>query len=244
MKKNAVLKFLFAFVPGAGQMYQGYMKRGLSLISLFILCVIAGSVINVLWSTCLIVWMYSFFDTFNLSAQIAAGTAPADAHLVRLELYDGKMSRLFSESHRLLGWALITLGAMAAYENIFMKLLDDLVWRSEAMNSSALLRALYLVCDQLPVVFVCVVLTVCGAWLLRSPRGVEFFAPQKPAIDDRQHEHSAANEAPETPAETAPEAPAEAVTEAAAEPAAAEAEPEENRTEAQAVLCIEPENGQ
>ena len=27
MKKNGILTFLFAFVPGAGQMYQGYMKR-------------------------------------------------------------------------------------------------------------------------------------------------------------------------------------------------------------------------
>ena len=37
MKKNGILTFLFAFVPGAGQMYQGYMKRGLSLITLFFL---------------------------------------------------------------------------------------------------------------------------------------------------------------------------------------------------------------
>ena len=30
MMKNGILTFLFAFCPGAGQMYQGYMKRGLS----------------------------------------------------------------------------------------------------------------------------------------------------------------------------------------------------------------------
>ena len=32
MKKNGILTLLFAFIPGAGQMYQGYMKRGLSLM--------------------------------------------------------------------------------------------------------------------------------------------------------------------------------------------------------------------
>ena len=32
MKKNGILTLLFACIPGAGQMYQGYMKRGLSLI--------------------------------------------------------------------------------------------------------------------------------------------------------------------------------------------------------------------
>ena len=32
--ENGILTFLFAFCPGAGQMYQGYMKRGLSLITM------------------------------------------------------------------------------------------------------------------------------------------------------------------------------------------------------------------
>ena len=33
MKKNGFLTFCFAFIPGAGQMYQGYMKRGLSMVA-------------------------------------------------------------------------------------------------------------------------------------------------------------------------------------------------------------------
>ena len=41
MMKNGILTFLFAFCPGAGQMYQGYMKRGLSLITMF--CVAFGA---------------------------------------------------------------------------------------------------------------------------------------------------------------------------------------------------------
>ena len=40
MKKNAILTFLCACVPGAGQMYYGYMQRGLSLITMFIACFI------------------------------------------------------------------------------------------------------------------------------------------------------------------------------------------------------------
>ena len=28
MKKNGILTLLFACIPGAGQMYQGYMKQG------------------------------------------------------------------------------------------------------------------------------------------------------------------------------------------------------------------------
>ena len=43
MMKNGILTFLFAFCPGAGQMYQGYMKRGLSLITMFCLFIMAGA---------------------------------------------------------------------------------------------------------------------------------------------------------------------------------------------------------
>ena len=76
MMKNGILTFIFAFCPGAGQMYQGYMKRGLSLITMFCLSIVIGvSTLEVLTVGCVIVWMYSFFDTLNLRAHIGAGTA-------------------------------------------------------------------------------------------------------------------------------------------------------------------------
>ena len=39
MLKNGFLTFCCAFIPGAGQMYQGYMKRGLSLM---LMCCVIG----------------------------------------------------------------------------------------------------------------------------------------------------------------------------------------------------------
>ena len=68
MKKNGILTLLFACIPGAGQMYQGYMKRGLSLITMFCLFIILGSTtgLDALVVGCIVVYMYSFFDTLNL----------------------------------------------------------------------------------------------------------------------------------------------------------------------------------
>ena len=92
MMKNGILTFIFAFCPGAGQMYQGYMKRGLSLITMFCLFIVIGvSTLEVLTIGCVIVWMYSFFDTFNLRAQIGAGTAPEDDYLVHINWKDQRM---------------------------------------------------------------------------------------------------------------------------------------------------------
>ena len=58
MKKNGFLTFIFACIPGAGQMYYGYMQRGLSLITMFIACFIVGAIINPLAALAIIVWMY------------------------------------------------------------------------------------------------------------------------------------------------------------------------------------------
>ena len=35
MKKNSFLTFCFAFIPGAGEMYLGMMKKGLAVMLLF-----------------------------------------------------------------------------------------------------------------------------------------------------------------------------------------------------------------
>ena len=65
MKKNGFLTFIFACIPGAGQMYYGYMQRGLSIAMMLMLCVMAATVIQPLLFLCLVIWMYSFFDTYD-----------------------------------------------------------------------------------------------------------------------------------------------------------------------------------
>lgn len=198
MKKNGILTFLFAFVPGAGQMYQGYMKRGLSLITLFFLCIMAGMLLEPLVLTALIVWMYSFFDTFNLRAQFIAGTAPADDYLVHFNTKDARLTLFFRDSHKLVGWALIAFGALIAYENIIMNLLNDVLWRWG--RDSVVFRAFYLVMDRLPDVVLCVALILCGVWLVRGPQkaGKKQAEAQKDAAGDADfQEYHAMPDAPE-----------------------------------------------
>ena len=203
MKKNGILIFLFAFVPGAGQMYQGYMKRGLSLITLFFLCIMAGMLLEPLVLTALIVWMYSFFDTFNLRAQFIAGTAPADDYLVHFNTKDARLTLFFRDSHKLVGWALIALGAMVAYQNIIMRVLGDVMWRWG--QNSPFFRAVYLMLDELPEVVVCVALIVCGVWLVRGPKGKKVHCKKAEESEDEDFcEYTAAEaDAPEAPEETA-----------------------------------------
>lgn len=167
MLKNGLLTLLFAFIPGAGQMYQGYMKRGLSLM---LMCCAIG-VLAMLFAPIalflMLVFMYSFFDTLNLRAQIALGNAPADDYLVHLDPKDKRLARLLLDSHKLVGWLLIAFGALISYQNLIMNIFGDLVYRWG--HSSPVFRALYLVMASLPDVVVCVVLIVCGVWLVKGP---------------------------------------------------------------------------
>ena len=205
MLKNGLLTLLFAFIPGAGQMYQGYMKRGLSLV---LMCCAIGAV-AMLFSPIafflLVVFMYSFFDTLNLRAQIAMGNAPEDDYLVHLDPKDKRLARMLLDSHKLVGWALIVFGVLIVYQNLVMEALNEVLWRWG--RDSVLFRAFYLVMERLPDVAVCVALIVCGVWLVRGPRK----AKSAPAPEDDAESEDAADfreyhaEAEDSPVLTLPE---------------------------------------
>ncbi len=182
MLKNGFLTFCCAFIPGAGQMYQGYMKRGLSLILTACLIGMVSSLLNPVLLLLVVVWMYSFFDTFNLRAQIIADTAPEDDYLIHFDPRDKRLARALLDSHKLVGWLLIAFGALIAYQNLIMNTLGDLVYRWG--HSSPVFRALYLVMDSLPDVVVCVVLIVCGVWLVKGPHPAKKPDASKDAPED------------------------------------------------------------
>lgn len=183
-------------------MYQGYMKHGLSLILMCCAICMVAALISPAAFFLIVVWMYSFFDTFNLRAQIATGTAPTDDYLVHFDPKDKRLVQMMLDSHKLVGWTLIVFGVLIAYENILMNALNDLMWRWGQNNP--FFRAFYLVMDQLPQVVVCVALIVCGIWLVKGPK-----AGRKPegsgAEEQDFHEYQAsAEKTPESPMPTFP----------------------------------------
>ena len=114
MKKNGFLTFIFACIPGAGQMYYGYMQRGLSIAMMLMLCVMAATVVEPLLFLCLVIWMYSFFDTYDLIRHMAAGEPKEDSLLV-LGNYE-EIKKLVPQHNRLVGWGLIGFGIWALYD--------------------------------------------------------------------------------------------------------------------------------
>lgn len=195
MKKNGFLTFCFAFIPGAGQMYQGYMKRGLSLVGICCLAIAVASLLSPLQyaalAVCCVVWMYSFFDTFNLRAQLGAGMAPADDYLVHLG-YDISLDRLLHRRHKLFGWVLVVLGVYTLYDGLLMDFLRDLYWNTD---NSWIIRVIYNVMDRVPTVVVCLAVILLGLWLVRGPRQ----KPDQPPYDQMEefYEYGAREDAQE-----------------------------------------------
>lgn len=68
-KKNAFLRFICSLLPGAGEMYMGFMKMGVSLMSSFCVLLILANigVVDFIFYIMTIVWFYSFFHVHNLA---------------------------------------------------------------------------------------------------------------------------------------------------------------------------------
>lgn len=66
-KKNKFFTFIFATLFGAGQMYMGFMKQGLSIMTVTVAIIACGSWtgIGMLFLALPVLWFYSFFDAIN-----------------------------------------------------------------------------------------------------------------------------------------------------------------------------------
>lgn len=69
MKKNKFFTFIFSLLPGAGEMYMGFMKAGISLMLLFFAIFSLTFMLNtsVLMCFLVVIWFYGFFHTNHLS---------------------------------------------------------------------------------------------------------------------------------------------------------------------------------
>ena len=157
MKKNGFLTFIFACIPGAGQMYYGYMQRGLSLITLFCGTFFLGYLAGPLTVTMAIVWMYSFFDTYDLIRHLASGEPKEDGLLLLGDVETFK--RLIPQHNKLLGWGLVALGVYSLYNSVLRPLLIDLLDRIGIDYAWRFL-------NMIPTVAVAALLIGAGLWLL------------------------------------------------------------------------------
>jgi uncharacterized membrane protein (DUF485 family) len=66
-KRGKLLTFIFSMLPGAGHMFMGFMKRGVSFMALFFLVIFIATWLKIGSLTILepLIWFYAFFDCMN-----------------------------------------------------------------------------------------------------------------------------------------------------------------------------------
>jgi hypothetical protein len=119
--KSKFLAFCFSLLPGAGHMYMGFMKMGLSLMAAFFFIIFLSSFLNIaqLLFILPILWFFAFFDCMNKCY------AP-DEEFLRLEdnyLFSidelVKMDKGIFKKHKLFaGIVLLILGLYLVFNNI------------------------------------------------------------------------------------------------------------------------------
>ena len=132
-KKNSLWRFFFSLIPGAGEMYMGFMKMGVSLMSLFFAIIFIASS---LWLGSLvivdvIVWFYSFFHVHNL-----ASLSEEEFYSIedRYLFFDSDLvtnqTDFVKQNKKILAIVLIFAGIVLTWESCLSILRDILPWET------------------------------------------------------------------------------------------------------------------
>lgn len=119
-KKSGFLTFCFSLMPGAGEMYMGFMKQGVSIMAFFWLLIFLAAFFNMgpVLFILPILWCYSFFNVHNIRGL-------SDEEFYTLEddyLFHFERvlptERWNKKQSNLLAWALIVIGVVILWGNV------------------------------------------------------------------------------------------------------------------------------
>lgn len=164
-KKSRFFTFLFAFCPGAAEMYTGFMRMGSSLMAMFMalvaLALLGESEIFVCAS--ILVYVYAFFHARNI-----ANTDSAEFEMIEdkyiWEEFTGK-STFTVKSAALRKWGagiLIFLGATLLYEywmDVVLEFIPERRWEE-----------FYQIFRSIPATIFAIALIVVGAILIKGKK--------------------------------------------------------------------------
>lgn len=183
-QKHGLLFFISSCIPGCGQMHQGFMKRGLSLMLMlcFIMTLAAFLHLDYLVIFLVPLWLYSFFDSYNLRALTDLDTAPEDSYLFGVNSMDSeRLAALCRKRHSFIGWGLILLGVYILFDTYVGRLMSAICdWTGNWWYYDLVMR-------DLPRTVVTIFIIALGIWFIRGPKSVPteeipvFTPPAEPA---------------------------------------------------------------
>lgn len=162
-KKNRFLTFCFSLLPGAGEMYMGFMRMGVSLMLIFFLAILIPSILRLdgLIPFAILIWFYGFFHTNHLAALSDEEFAQIeDTYLFEMDtLANGK--DFVQKYHKWVAGGLIVAGII-------------LLWNSATDIMFSRFPAVYevmrLIGGYVPRVLVAIVIIVIGINMIKGKK--------------------------------------------------------------------------
>ncbi len=157
--------FLFAMVPGLSHMYLGMMKKGIFLMSLFLMPIalifLTRGGLEIISCILPVVWCYSFFDTFRYKNYSREERYHLDAEFYEtLKIFwMEEAGPMFIRRRKLIGVCCIFLAVYTFIYNIlgyFTNLFGRIFW------------SCYIILSKVPTLLVVVFLLKLGIDLLRA----------------------------------------------------------------------------
>lgn len=123
-KKSRFLTFILSFMPGAGHMYQGYLRQGVELMILFFLCFYLSDWLrtSIFIIIAPVIWFFSFFDSLN--KEDVEETNDEDIKI--FNWLKGNESWLTNRA-KIVGWALVILGGYLLFDRLILPQLGTVV---------------------------------------------------------------------------------------------------------------------
>lgn len=167
-KKSRFWTFIFSFVPGAGEMYMGFMKMGLSLmLGFMILSAIVGYTnLGVLSVFPITLYIYSFFHANNLSSlNDVEFRNIEDRYMFGFDGIENMRMKLEGRNRKIAALILIVLGIIMLWQVVFNLLCDIFGWDNRFLSA-----IYYFVRDELPRVVIGIGVIWAGMALIRGKR--------------------------------------------------------------------------
>ena len=126
-KRSKFWTIVFAFLPGAGHMFNGFMKLGVSFMGLFFAVWTVASIVNIGAVAFLapVIWFYAFFDCINRMFQDDEEFySQEDRYLFTKEQLE-KWNINLKERNLAVGIVLIVVGIYTLWNNVVLHFLSE-----------------------------------------------------------------------------------------------------------------------
>ena len=164
-QKKGFWLFIFSLIPGAGEMYMGFKKQGISIMLLFWSMIAVAASINMgqLVLFLPIIWFYSFFNVHNLkSLSEEEFRCVEDTYILHLDKLIGDADHLLSKYRTIIAVLLIVFGISILWNN----LISVLTW----ILPQSLSDFLYTLTYHLPQIVIAVAIILAGLYILSGKK--------------------------------------------------------------------------